>query len=76
MFPFRTQKLSPPAPMVVPPTGGVRVGHCRFIKKQPENSGCFLFVLFDPSPRKDTNRVGEGFDFTTLKNYDERGRVA
>jgi len=35
-----------------------------------------LFVLFDPSPRKDTNRVGEGFDFTTLKNYDERGRVA
>ncbi len=29
LFPFRTEKLSPPSPMVLPPAGG-RVGSCRF----------------------------------------------
>ncbi len=28
-FPFRTRKLSPPAPMVLPWQRGGRVGHCQ-----------------------------------------------
>ena len=29
LFPFRTEQLSPPAPMVLPPGGGGRVGRRR-----------------------------------------------
>ena len=44
LFPFRTEKLSPPAPMVLPGRPGGRVGRCPFnLQKapRPEGRGAF-----------------------------------
>src|SRR5437867_3450867 len=35
LFPFRTEKLSPPAPMVLPGRPGGRVGRCPLITRAP-----------------------------------------
>ena len=50
--PFRTRKLSPPAPMVLPPGGSGRVGYRRpnnFTHRHPPHNhlcgGCLLLVL-------------------------------
>src|SRR5213593_3432088 len=46
LFPFRTEKLSPPAPMVLPGKPGGRVGRRPFLSKAPESSsGAFAFPL-------------------------------
>ena len=45
LFPYRTQKLSLSAPMVLGWRRPGRVGHCRIPKrKHPTYVGCFLFV--------------------------------
>ncbi len=42
-FPFRTRKLSPTAPMVLPPRRGGRVGRRRdYIKSLLSNQGAFF----------------------------------
>ena len=48
LFPYRTQKLSLSAPMVLGWRRPGRVGRCRIPKrKHPTNVGCFLFVPGD-----------------------------
>src|SRR5438874_4132848 len=42
--PFRTRKLSPPAPMVLPWRRGGRVGRRRdFLRQEPPSGGSFAF---------------------------------
>jgi hypothetical protein len=51
LFPFRTEKLSPSAPMVLGPQGPGRVGRRRFLIRPPVRAAFFvleggLFVLW------------------------------
>src|SRR3954451_5049449 len=43
LFPFRTEKLSPTAPMVLGPHGPGRVGRRRFLHHEPPAGGSFAF---------------------------------
>jgi hypothetical protein len=45
LFPFRTEKLSPPAPMVLRKSG--RVGRCRIYSK-PVFNRAWAFLLVNP----------------------------
>ncbi len=47
LFPFRTEKLSPKAPMVLPEIGG-RVGSCLFYMSLGSNEPRLFFALSSP----------------------------
>src|SRR3954453_8149259 len=51
LFPFRTEKLSPSAPMVLGPQGPGRVGRRRFfIEGSPRGAALFFVPLFAAFP--------------------------
>ena len=60
LFPFRTEQLSPPAPMVLLGTPGGRVGRCRiFLEAHPCGDGLFycLTVIHEPFNFTPVDRV-------------------
>ena len=65
LFPFRTEKLSPPAPMVLHTRG--RVGSRRFLKKKPfgpkdQRVFCFLEILEILEDSRDSGKSGKSGD--------------
>ena len=58
LFPFRTEQLSPSAPMVLGLHGPGRVGRRRFFHHEPPRTGRLVVVLAGP-PRR-VARVREG----------------
>ena len=67
LFPFRTEKLSPPAPMVLHTRG--RVGSRRFLKKPPHHTmrGLFLFAgvaMASQHTERAAGQTGRGADGT------------
>ena len=50
LFPFRTQKLSPSAPMVLVPRGTGRVGHCQFMLKPAARRVLTLYCRYYHPP--------------------------